>query len=167
MTLTNKELEFYDMAAANTFSYNVKYNVLVLLSCNVIAFMAEGGDSGSDRIVFIKNPVFSKTDNDVSEASPFGLVSIRSWSPIWGMPKSVANEFVGIKDTYKNAAGQDIDFFLSEETVFLFNKESRKILAMSQLRLRVMSDQEEINKSNFYKNKEYIMLHCCPIKSKE
>jgi len=148
MTLTNKRLEFYDVLNIDTIGYEVNNNIVAIFNCNVIAFVDEADKS----IRFIKNPVFgTKTQNDITEKFPLGILSIRSWTPVWsnvtsGDTLAEFSDSLRLKEEHRQkwTAGYNVEgnfnVLIAEETVFIYDKNTRKVRAIRQIRRRCKAD---------------------------
>lgn len=142
MTLTNRELKFFDIATNKTLSHTASNNIVALLSCNVLAFMEE--KDGGAELRFVKNPLFAtQTPDDLTDKFPLGIVSLRSWTPIWTGGASNADmemsELLALTPAIEQSNGH-FGAMLSEESVFVFDKNTRKVLALRQIRRRIVSD---------------------------
>jgi len=139
MTLTNKTLQFFNLIQMNTIDFEVSNHIVALFNCNVVAFINEE----DSYLTFVKNPIFAtKTQDDITDHFPMGILSLRSWSPLW-VAGSVMDS-VNLKKTRDGVA-----ILLSEESVFLYDKRDRKVLALRQLRRRCKSDPDDITYSNY------------------
>jgi len=139
MTLTNKTLQFFNLIEMNTIDFEVSNNIVALFNCNVVAFINEE----DSNLTFVKNPIFAtKTPDDITDHFPMGILSLRSWTPLWYSGSGLDSVF--LKKTRNGVA-----ILLSEESVFLYDKRDRKVLALRQLRRRCNSDPDNITYSNY------------------
>jgi len=163
MTLTNKELKFYEIASSNTFSFKVRDNILAILNCNVIAFMPD--DNNNDTLRFIKNPLFAtSTQDDLTERFPLGIFALRSWTPAWARARPTYDppaQFNAVPlshpvNLYHEGTMVDGEFriLLSEETVFIYDRNTRKVKAIRQIRRRCRSDTKNGGETNYVKDQE-------------
>jgi len=148
MTLTSNELPFMDIAGNSTFSFRVRDNIVALFSCNVIAFMesaiakdGEGKEIETDiGLRFIKNPIFaSRVQNNLTDRFPMALLSLRSWTPAWKGSLPASGDLLALREEPADSKSR---LLLSEESVFVYNKDTRKILALRQIRRRIRADRE-------------------------
>ncbi|MCL1955768.1 MAG: hypothetical protein FWF63_00465 [Fibromonadales bacterium] len=139
MTITNAELQFFNIKDMNTLDFKVSNNIVALFNCNILAFLR----ADNNDLHFIKNPIFStKTPNDITDKFPMGILSLRSWSPVWlrdHYNAELGDRVVDLRDKYKPP---DFAVLLSEESVFIYDKNTKKVLALRQIRRRMKSDNE-------------------------
>jgi len=148
ITLTNKKLQFFNVASMGTIDFEVSNNIVALFNCNVLAFI----DEEKEYLTFVKNPIFAtQTQDDITEHFPLGILSLRSWSPVW--LETSANGVVamtGIRTMRLTKGKVPLDFsvLLSEESVFIYNKNTRKILALRQIKRHTKTDYIDHMKAN-------------------
>ncbi|MDR2593928.1 MAG: hypothetical protein LBC87_04075 [Fibromonadaceae bacterium] len=146
MTLTNKTLQFFNITEMNTIDFEVSNNILALFNCNVLAFMAEREGNNPPVLTFIKNPLFAtKTPDDITNKFPMGILSLRSWSPVWmkyHYKNTNAYLYKRVVDIRRDAKPVDFTVLLSEESVFIYDKNTGEILALRQIRRRTKMDDD-------------------------
>jgi len=133
MTLTKGELNLYDISKNETLNFIAESNILAVFSCSIIAFQHKD----DHNLIFVKNPVFHySTTDDVSDISPLQVYIYRAFIPLPSNVGFTAEECG--KHTYQGFT--DGRLVLHEESIFLYDKDSRKIKALYQRRRRLKGD---------------------------
>jgi len=148
MTLTDRDVKFYDIANARVFSLRARNNIVALFSFNAIAFMEEDGEGNKTDLRFVLNPLFADMkDDDLTDRFPMEILALRSWTPLWnnnidddGYAMLDPDVALHLKAPADLRLKSEMHILLAEETVFLYEKESRKVRAIRQIRRRCADD---------------------------
>jgi len=148
MTLTNKEFNLYEISKNMTHPFIAEKNILAVFSCNILAFQQET----NGNLAFVKTPVFHhSTSEDVSDISPLQVYIYRAFIPHQGT--NVVAEECG---KHGNGFGR---LLLHEESIFLYDKDSRKIKALLQRRRRLTGDKYDDTLEFDESKREMYIIH--------